>query len=70
MRVLQELSQLSNELQYKLQSLKDEKEVASWAKPFILRFCQVCLPESALDFKPLQNPQDSEEEEEKESMQD
>jgi hypothetical protein len=50
-----------------IDKFKSEQEVTTWAKPFILKICQICLPEQTIEFKAAHNPQDDEEEE-KESM--
>ena len=69
MRVIDELKLLNEQMRSATDRLKTEQEVTAWAKPFILKFCQICLPEHSIEFKAAHNPQDDEEEE-KESMQD
>ena len=67
MRVIDELKLLNEQMRLAIDKFKSEQEVTTWAKPFILKICQICLPEQTIEFKAAHNPQDDEEEE-KESM--
>ena len=36
-------------------------EVAEWAKPYITKVGNICLPDYAIEFNKIQNPQEDEE---------